>query len=453
MNNIKIIQSVIFILLISSATYAQSAKKLRKEGYKYEKNGFFEKASDSYCRAIKKKPKDVKSQEGLKRSGSKIMYLRTKSIVENFDNERYMGVVQVYNSCEEYQEKFQNIDIKIDIPDLSTIKYEESKNFLAEKFYLDAQKKFQAGDYVSAINIFNQSLNYKSGYKDVNMLINQAKEAQDIIDAEKHYNYGLNNFKNKNFRIAYNDFLNCLSYKSTYKDAKELKKESLEKGTIRVGLIEFSDRTNLRASSQLYSNVSSSMHKDKSVFVKLIDNIDSQGITNSSNAIRFGKSEGFDFVVMGQIVDVDKTGGALKSQEIKAYSLYYIKDSEGKQQPRGRPTTFKVYEGSTNVKIEANYNIFSIKTGSILKSGTIADSDSDKVKYASYRNDPKNLCLTDPGKNGGSFLGSLLTGITKVDQSVFKARKKLKNEMDMKQGILQGIGNQMSLEILRYIDH
>ena len=101
-----------------------------------------------------------------------------------------------------------------------------------------------------------------------------------MVDAERYYNSGLNKFKNKSFRSAYNDFSSCLSYKSSYKDAFKLKSESLEKGTIRVAISTFSDWTNLRGSNELYSNVYNSLRRDKSAFIKLYDKDNLNGETN-----------------------------------------------------------------------------------------------------------------------------------------------------------------------------
>ncbi len=112
---------------------------------------------------------------------------------------------------------------------------------------------------------------------------------------------------------------------------------------------------------------------------------------------------------------------------------------------------FRLYEGSSKITFRVKYQLISTKNNQVVLSDIISESASDNVKYASYRGDYKKLCVTDPGSNGGGLLGSLLTNVTMVKQSLFTARKKLKTPYDLHKPAFTNMARKIANEIYNEI--
>jgi len=422
-------------------------------GEELETSGSFEKAADYFYRSLRKKSDNVKALLGLERTAPKVLDNKLKDVSYAYNSESYQTVIDKYDAATSYQSKVKRFGVNVDIPRPYIDKYNESKEILAERYYSSGKRKFDNGSYQSAITDLKKSLTYKSYYKDASSLISEAKDAKNLADAERYYKYGVSKLNSGNYRAAYKDFGTCLSYKSYYKDAKTLQNEALEKGIVRIGVFEFKNDTRVYgAHGTLYSYVVSNAVKNKSPFIKVIDrnNLDRllreqklgmSGIVDESSAAQAGKMLGLDYVVIGRLINVSKTGGTPTSEKVSCFELYPVKGSDGKSSLRGRPASFYLYEGSSTVTFEAKYQLISVETGEIISDDIISSSDNDHVKYATYRGDYTKLCAINPDH---TVVMQLLAASSMIDQKLFTADKNLKSAEEMQTPIIKDLARQMA---------
>jgi len=165
------------------------------------------------------------------------------------------------------------------------------------------------------------------------------------------------------------------------------------------------------------------------------------GIVDESSAARAGKLLGLDYVVIGRLINVSKTGGNPTSEKVNCYELYSVQGSDGKSSLRGKPTTFTLYEGSTVVTFEAKYQVISVETGEIISDDIVSASDNDYVKYATYHGDYTKLCAINPDH---TVVMQLLTASSMIDQKLFTADKNLKSAEEMQTPIIKGLADQIA---------
>jgi tetratricopeptide (TPR) repeat protein len=448
-----IVLIILFLSFLALNAGAQTAKRLTKKGAELEVSGMPEEAADYYYRALVKNSDYVDALIGLKRTAPKLMDRKLLSFNTSFVNEEYQAAYDKYRDAALFQSNLKNVGVEQEISKPYTEKFNECRNILAEQFYKSGNELLGNGSYVEAISDFEKCLSFVSQYKDAAELISQAKEAKAISDAERFYQIGLSSMDAGNFRKAYYDFGKCLAYKSPYKDALELKNESLEKGKVRIGIFEFTNDTKVfGASGSLYSYVVTNAVKYESPFIEIVDRdnlerllneqkLGMSGVVDESTASQAGKVLGLDYVVLGRLISATQTGGELTSQKITAYELYQSKTIDGTQVTKGKQVTYMLYQGDRKVTYEASYQLISVETSEIVSSEIVAASDDDHVKYATYNGDSKKLCRINP--DGSTYSQGSISG-NMVDQHLFSARQKLKSQEEMQPGIIKNLASQMA---------
>lgn len=451
----KSVPYFIFIAILFSSfnTYAQSAHKLNKIGEELESRGLYQKAADYYCRCLNKKPDDVKAITSLERTAPKVIDALLKDFTNDFNNENYESAVQKYESAVLYKGKVKRYGVSLDIPKPYTDNYSQSKEILAEKYYSKGEKEFNNGTYQQAVQDLTQCLAYEPDYKDAGSLLSNAKDAKNVAEAEKYYKSGVSELNNGNYHGAYKDFGTCLSYKSGYKDADNLRNEALQKGMVRIGIFRFKNDTRYFApwynqvTNVLYDDVVSDAVNNKSPFITVVDRnnlsnllqeqkLEMSGMVNQSTATKAGRLLGLNYVVIGSLINVTKTGGNFTSKRVNCYSIYSYRASDGKIFLGGRPTYFTLYEASTTVTFKAKFEVISVQTGEIVSDKVVSASASDHVKFARYSGDYSKLSYVMPGH---TILGKLATAASRVNQKLFTSERRLKTPEEMETPIINDL--------------
>jgi tetratricopeptide (TPR) repeat protein len=452
----KTLRNLLIILLLltfgAATTYSQS-RKLEKKGAELEENGLPEEAADYYYQALLDKSDNIDAFIGLKRTAPKLLDRKLQSMVNAYNLQDFQAAFDKYNDAVNYQAKVMQVGVELEISKPFTDKFNESKEILADKYYVSGKSQFDYGNYDAAISDLEKCLSYKSPFKDAVDLESQAKEAKNVADAERSYRSGVSKIDAEDYRGAYYDLEKCLTYRSPYKDAANLKAEALEKGKVRIGIFEFTNDTKVYGvHGTLYSYVVTNAVNYESPFIEVVERdnlqrlLDEQklgmsGIVDESSAAQAGKILSLNYVVMGRLINVTKTGGEVSSQQVSAYELYSTTTSDGVTIQRGRPVTYNVHEGSTTVTYEASYQVISVETSQILTSDIVTGSDSDYVKYATYGGDSKKLCTINPDQ---TFVMQLLASTSMVNQKLFSARQKMKTADEMQKAILKDMASKIA---------
>lgn len=428
----------------------------------------YQRAASEYSSALRNSPNNIKAFAGLQNASDAFIKEQLNVFDRFYDQKDYVRADETMVSMQRFIDRYSRLNIRTDIPTSYLTKHQNLKNTIAEDFYTKGLNDLNNGRFNSAINNFKKTQEYNSNYKDVRNLIARAENSARAAEADQHYQNGLRNYQSGDFRRAYREFQSCLGKVSGYKDAVQLQRSAIEKGKVRIGIFEFNNNTRVfGAHGTLYSYVINNLANNRSPFIDVIDrqNLDRllneirfshSGSVDASSAARAGKLLGLNFVVIGSVTNVIVDGGQILPQAVDAFELYHV-TVDGKQQPRGRPVRFTLYQGTSNVTFEAQYQIIEVETGRIVKSNIVSSRDSDNVSYARYQGDPSRLYLTDPGAAAGGegVLGVLAAGLvsaTRVNQELFTARTNLKSPDELQANILRNIGDQISREIIREFD-
>jgi tetratricopeptide (TPR) repeat protein len=453
----KPIRIILFIGLLlcffKTETFSQSAHKLTKKGAELEASGMHEEAAEYYYRALVRNADYVDALIGLKRTAPKLMDRKLQQFSSAYNNQDYQGAFDKYNDAATYQTDLKNVGVELEIARPNTDRYYECVSILAEQYYSSGKSKFEYGNYVEAIADLKTCLEFKTPYKDAEELIDQALEAKNVSDAERFYQSGVSKLESEDYRGAYYDFGRCLSYKSPYKDAADLKEEALGKGKVRIGIFEFTNDTKAAgASGALYSYVVTYAVNYESPFIEVVDRDNLQrllaeqklgmsGVVDESTASEAGKVLGLNYVVLGRLINVTQTGGDFTSQKVTAYELYPTKTPEGVEVMRGKPVTYMRYEGAKTLTYEAAYQVISVETSEIVSSDIVSASESDQVKYATYNGDTKKLCAINPDN---SYFSQISASNSMVDQRLFSGRQKFKSQEEMQPNIIKNLATKIA---------
>jgi tetratricopeptide (TPR) repeat protein len=453
MKSLRNILIIALLLMMGTPTIYSQSRKLEKKGAELEENGLPEEAADYYYQALLDKSDNIDAFIGLKRTAPKLLDRKLQAMINAFNLQDFQTAFDKYNDAVNYQAKVLQVGVELEISKPFTDKFNESKEILADKYYVSGKSQYDYGNYDAAISDLEKCLSYKSPFKDAIDLLSAGKEAKNIADAELYYKSGFSKLNSEDYRSAYYDFEKCLAFKSPYKDAAILKAEALEKGKVRIGIFEFTNDTKVYGvHGTLYSYVVTNAVNYESPFIEVVERdnlqrlLDEQklgmsGIVDESSAAQAGKILSLNYVVMGRLINVLKTGGDVTSQQVSAYELYSATTSDGITVQRGRPVTYTVHEGSSEVTFEASYQVISVETSQILTSDIVSASDSDHVKYATYGGDPKKLCTINPDQ---TFVMQLLASTSMVDQKQFSARQKMKTPDEMQTAILKELASKIA---------
>ena len=443
----------LYLPFIVSDAYSQTAKKLTKKGVELEANGMHEEAADYYYRALLKRADYIDALIGLKRTAPKLMDRKLQAFNSAYLNQEYQAAFDKYTDAATYGINLQKVGVEIEIGKMYTERFNECKNILAEQYYSSGKNKLDYGNYLEAIHDLQTCLDFKSPYKDASELIIQAREAKTISDAERLYQSAVAKMEAEDYRGAYYEFERCLNYKSPYKDAVDLKAESLEKGIVRIGIFEFTNDTRAAgAHGALYSYVVTYSVNYESPFIEIVDRdnlerllneqkLGMSGVVDESTASQAGKVLGLNYVVLGRLINVSQTGGELNSRKVTAYELYSAKNAEGQVVQKGKAVTYMLYEGSKTMTYEAAYQVIAVETSKIVSSEIVSASDNDHVKYATYSGDPKKLCAINPDESSFSQQSARNS---MVDQRLFSARQKMKSQEEMQPVIIKNLATKIA---------
>ncbi|WP_431158129.1 hypothetical protein [Winogradskyella poriferorum] len=447
---------VIFIVIVQCSLHAQSVSKLRKIGNEFEKNGSIVKASEYYLKALDKRSSDKKSIAQLKKIAPMVMDKYAQDANKAYTMKKYERVLEIYDLSKDFLAELDDFDVYVSTPSILKDLKKNTDIYFANQHYEDGKRNIQNGLLEEAIKDLESCISYDAYYKDARNLLDKVRDDLRLIRAEKYYYSGVTKLSKKEFRSAYKDFGECLSNKSPYKDAYQLRAQALEKGLAKIGVLNVKNLSNYRNGIEktLYTNIVNNIENKRSPFIEIVNSSrfnngsgNYSGSLTESSAILVGREMGLEFILIAKVLDVDKSGGKLTSKDVDAYELYYVQNSSGKKTPKGRKVKFKLYEGASRVTYRVDYKLISTKTNQIIKSSVISESASDQVKYAFYKGDHEKLCVTDPAENGDSILGSFLTNVTMVDQKLFKSRKSLKTPYDLHKPVFETISKKIAHEV------
>lgn len=454
-----------FYLLIAFLAFGCKTTRHINNAEAMMNQGNFERAAREYNNALRNSPNNEKAFTGLQNASDNFISQQLRKFDDQYDKRLYVEAAKTMDGIQDFIRTYRNRGIKTNIPADYHRKYQAITNATAEFHYRHGQQELARNNFNSAINHFEKSLEATPNYKNVKSLLEQAKEGARYQNAESFYQRGYKSFQAHDYRQAYHFFEESQKQVRGYKNAADFQRHALERGRVSIGFFDFTNNSPVMgAENTLYSYVLNNVVRNKTVFMdildrqnlyRLLDEIDfsHSNFADASTAVNAGRMMGLNYVITGQITNVIIEGGQVLSRNIEAFELYIVQQ-DGQNVRKGRPVTFNLYEGHTNVRFEAQYNIISIETGQIIKSNIISAEESDAIAYARYHGNPELLYLIDPGLPAGSrpiekIAVGLFTDQFRVNPNLFSARKNLKSPSELQANAMKDISSRMANEIIR----
>jgi len=322
-----------------------------------------------------------------------LKYLQLKSEQSKFNqaNELYTQALKFYKVGDylEALEKFEEIESYVSHFKDSDRLMSETKGKLAEQSYKQATEMVNQGKLESALTEFEKAAQYVPGFLDVQFQSEQLKSQL----AEKAYSEGQNYFDSGNYKMAYEELKKSLNYKPDHLPAKNLFNEVNDKLTVRLAVLPFSSSKLDETFSGIVSQqiITHALPK-KSEFIMFLERehlqkifeeqaLSQTGAIDEKTAIQVGKLSGVNTIVVGSVTLIsDQRTGPTKRMLTAHYDRNY-RDAKGVQRVKREPFNYIEYETKRTVEVNVSYRLINVETGSIMFNNSITEQASDAAKW------------------------------------------------------------------------
>jgi tetratricopeptide (TPR) repeat protein len=419
-----------FLVLFSAC---KGPKYYTNLGTKQEASGLTAEAATSYYNALVKKTSYLPAQAGMKRTGQLVLNQK----LAEFGRKKAMGTpkeaVYSYLEAADYKNKINNVGIQLEVGQMYADDYDDAKKDYIHELYEKGTSHLEKEEYREAELSFKEIEKFDPNFKD-------AKDLQDIAYLEPLYKDGKAMFEAGKYRSAYESLNKVIDRKSTYKDAKDLKAKSIEKGTITIALLPFSNGTRVSGvETSMAAYTLSALTEIKDPFLKVVDRenmmailqeqkLQLSGVVDDKTAVEVGKLVGAQVILTGTVLKFDEKKGFVNSDTRTAYQSYLEKQVSNGQEvmvTKYKPVNYTDYSGKSSVAIDFQLKLVSLKTGELLRTKMINKKMEDEIHYARSDASRDNLF---PGSDG-----RVETASDRVQnfRGLFTARKELKSVGDL----------------------
>lgn len=432
------------------------AKKYLKQGLAFEQSRMYLEAANSYMESIRRNPRKIEAQMGLKRVGEYVLEDYLSEVFKAHANGQHREVVYAFLKATEFQKKAADHFVQLSIPSTHRQYFEESKEIYLEERYKEGTRKLLEEQFSEADEIFDEILRIDPGYKDVKQLKQTStyepiyREANRLMNEEK-------------YKQAFYKFDEIYRKLPGYKDVRQLREYCRQKAMLTVSVLPVipGNYSNRPYAESLRGRIINRLVNEKHPLVEVVDrdNIDKflneqqlgmTGVVNENTAAEAGKLLGTKAVLAARIINVSVTQTPLHSMNKIAYEAYKVKvtDTTNKvrYEVRYRKTNYTEYQQSKTVEVSVQYYLISSETGKIIFSDVASYSQSDNIHYAVYRGDYKNLYPgSEAGVNTSSSARSEL-------QKLFTAKRQLTSTQGMIDPLLERIADKCVKKVIQYVE-
>jgi hypothetical protein len=385
----KKIGLIISILLLVTAC---ASKRYTKQAAKFDKAGLFEDAASYYFEAVKRKDSNVEAKLGLRKNGQLTLEKKLDAFMKAYQGADEQKAVYSYKEAETYYKKIKAVGVDLNFPESYKAYYDEAKGDFLNKKYVDGIEKLNREDFTGARKVFDEILKIDPGYKDVS-------EKNKIAKYEPMYREANQLLENGSYRKAFNKFSEILSGTGGYKQSAALKEEALEKGTLSILITDFTvtNYSNRDAATAITAKVKGQLGKLNNPFIKLMDRtaMNSSLFEKGSVNLQAANLAGIRAVLSGNVAEISQTQGKVNKTTQRGYikEVIITKDEAGQEieKIKWHKTEYTEYETENKAKLNVSFKLVSTENGEVLVSDVINISNSDKVHYAKFDGEKKNL--------------------------------------------------------------
>lgn len=446
-----VLRFAIFSILVLSLVGCSETARFNKIATELENQGKYREAADNYYSALQAKRENENAQIGMQRTGQKALNDYISKFNNYYDFEDYDKSYEAFNEILNYRDKVKGVGITLDIEKSASDKFRHNKEILAQRFYEDGEKKIKETNWTKAIECFLKVKEYIPTYKEVNTKL-----------ADSYYMKGKSEFNKKEYRDAYYTFDKCISVKSNHKDASSMKSKSLDYGKVVLGLFPFRNRTSIsKIEDKILSKIKNDISKYDSPFI-IIKVFNNKKNITESEIKRIGNGLNIDIALIGEITEPTKKTSQLKKVKSECYETYTVKNSEGKNEKKGKKTYWYYHTQNRELTHKVNYILIDIHSNKIIQSRYESTYSKSSIEYGTYPGEKYySLEQYDPGAKLGTFLMEGYRDLKSVgsddyvppvEARYFKASTKLRSFEDISYSFPSKLSEKISENICPILD-
>jgi len=444
----------LYIALVISSLLLQGcagSKHFTKLGAKQEAAGLLTEASNSYFVALQKKRNNVDAQIGMKKTGQLVL----NSMLNDFARSKNFGsnkdAVYAFHSARDYRDRVRGVGVELQLADFYLDDYSHAKNAYLLELYDSGTSLLEEQKFAEAETKFTEIRKLEPNYKD-------AAELGDVAYLEPLYSEAISDMEAKHYRAAYDDLEKVIARKATYREARALRTECLEKGRYTIALMPFTNATNQAGlDAKVSAYTLDALISIKDPFLRVVDREHMQtvlaeqqlqlsGVIDEATAVRVGELAGAQAILTGTVLSYTSQNGSLRSMQRDAYESYQVKRTnpeDGKiyYDTKYKPVKYTEYFNSASASVSFQYKMISLQTGELIKVDIIEKTANDEVVYARYDGGsadlyPANQTGVSLNRNDRQALVSLLNG-----------RQQLRNNTEISNELFNSVSSQVSSAI------
>ncbi|MGF1584172.1 MAG: tetratricopeptide repeat protein [Bacteroidales bacterium] len=450
---------VILLLILLAAGQGCASKRLAKQAQKLEDAGMYEMAAENYLRSFNANRKNIEAATGLRRNAQRTLDVKANSVNQAYLSGNDRETVYTYLDVMAYSQRIKTVGIELSMPAQATSYYEEAKPRFLDSTFEEARLLLDEENFRQAESIFMEIKKIDPSYQDVSQYMR-------ISQSEPLYRQGVEELRTGLNRKAYDTFSNLLNNLGPYKDAKELRDDALENGLLSIAISDFSNSSgNNNAHTTLKSLISADIINQGNPFIRIVDDRNMEAFLREQemasrlgSEMKIGRLMAAKALLTGNLQTFTTQEGRLQRTERKAYLREVINTEHPVTKEKSTSTTYhKVtyfeYQRENKATGSFQYQLSSTETGAVLLSGVINLSPTDKVHYAVFDGNTKNLV---PGhwefsnKTSPKDIIQDETVHVKNLQTMFDARKEIKSPAALRTELTNEIASAVSRAVNAY---
>ena len=393
----------LILLILSFAAACTGAKNMYKKGETLSEAGMYREALPYYEESLSRDPNYVKSQIGMKKVAQRVLDEELQRFYAANATEDHKEAVYTYLRAVKMVERAKAFNVILDMPSNYEPIYRESEKAYLSTVYKEAQDALDREDFEVAKSKFKEIAAIEPTYKDV-------ADLASLSEAEPLYRKALEAYDAGQNRKAYRYFQTIEKVRPGYKETRQLMPVALERGRYTLGIMKFENAGLIPGLEQaVASSISQQVLAMNDPFLVLVDRTKTDallkeqklalsGLVDAKTSARAGEILGAKALMSGKIIQARTARSNLVQERKPGYQAipYTYRDPEtGKKETRYRyqKTYNQQYYQESMVTVTFEYRVVSAETGEILASDVVEETLEDKINYARYDGDARNLYM------------------------------------------------------------